>query len=161
MVHRGGSRLGGTAAVRSVGNLTATGWHLVQEFLGYRWPSTLEAIVGFTLSKSTSASVPARAAYGRPHGRQHNAGQDDEDGLLEGWRAYVAMFCIQCNRYRRVGGRDRQIVYVDRLQRYVEAAPDGIVLASQPGSNCKDLPSRPKPRGIVSANLQPHTVEVE
>ena len=42
MVHRGGSRLGGTTAVRSVGNLTATGWHLVQEVFGYRWPSTLE-----------------------------------------------------------------------------------------------------------------------
>ena len=62
---------------------------------------------------------------------------------------------------RRVGGRDRRIVHVDRLQRYVEAAPDGVVLASQPRPNCKDLLSRPRPRGRVSANLQPPTVEVE
>ena len=84
MVHRGGSILGGTTAVLSVGNLKVTGWHLVQEFLGYRWPSMLEAIVGSTLSKSTSASAPARGAYGRPHGRQEDAGQGVEDGLLEG-----------------------------------------------------------------------------
>ena len=84
MVHRGGSRLGGTTAARSVGNLTATGWYLVQEFLRYRWPSTLKAIVGSTLSKSTSTSAPARGAYDRPHGRQEDAEQGDEDGLWEG-----------------------------------------------------------------------------
>ena len=70
-----------------------------------------------------------------------------------GWRADVAMFCkrcIQCYRYRRVGGRDRRIVHVDRLQRYVEAAPDGIVLASQLRPNCKDLLSRSSPRGSLS-----------
>ena len=83
MVHRGGSRLEGTATVRSVGNITATGWHLLQEFLGYRWSSTLEVIVGSTLCKSTSASAPAFRAYGGPHGRQEDAGQGDEDGLLE------------------------------------------------------------------------------
>ena len=82
MVHRGRSRLGGTTSVRLVGNLTATGWHLVQELLGYRWPSTLEAIVGSTLSKTTSASAPACGAYGRPHRRQEDAGQGGEDGLL-------------------------------------------------------------------------------
>ena len=84
MVHRGGSRLGGTTAVRSVVNITATGRYLVQEFIGYRWPSTLEAIVGSTLSKSTSTSAPECGAYGRPHGRQEDAGQGDEDGLLKG-----------------------------------------------------------------------------
>ena len=62
---------------------------------------------------------------------------------------------------RRVGGRNHLIVHVDRLQRYVEAAPDGVVPACQPGPNCKDLLSRPRPRGRVSANLPPHTVEVE
>ena len=36
---------------------------------------------------------------------------------------------------RRVGGRDRRIVHVDLLQRYVEAAPDGVVLVSQPAPN--------------------------
>ena len=51
---------------------------------GYQWPTTLEAIVGFTLSKSTSASASSRGAYGRPHGRQEDAGQGDADGLLEG-----------------------------------------------------------------------------
>ena len=61
---------------------------------------------------------------------------------------------------RRVDGRDRRVVHVDRLQRYVEAAPDGVVLASQLRPNCKDLLSRPRPRGRVSANLPPHTVEV-
>ena len=62
---------------------------------------------------------------------------------------------------RRVGGRDGQIVHVDRLQRYVEAAPDDVVLANKPRPNCKDSLIRPRPRGRVSANLQPHTVEVE
>ena len=62
---------------------------------------------------------------------------------------------------RHVGGRDSQIEHVERLQRYVEAASDGVVLASQTRPNCKDLLSRPRPRGRVSANLQPHTVEVE
>ena len=62
---------------------------------------------------------------------------------------------------RRVGGRDRRIVHVDRLQRYVEAAPDGVVPASQPRPNCKDSLSRPRPHGKVSANLPPHTVVVE
>ena len=62
---------------------------------------------------------------------------------------------------RRVGGRDRRIGHVDRLQRYVEATPDGVFLASQPRPDCKDLLSRPRPRGRVSANLQPHTVKVE
>ena len=47
------------------------------------------------------------------------------------------------------------------MQRYVEAAQDGVVLASQPRPNCKDLLSRSRPRGRVSANLQPSTVEVE
>ena len=51
---------------------------------------------------------------------------------------------------RRVGGRDRRIVHIDRLQRYVEAAPDGVVPAS-----------RPRPRGRVSVNLPPHTVKVD
>ena len=62
---------------------------------------------------------------------------------------------------RRVGGRDRRVVHVDRLQRYIKTSPDGVVLASQPRPSCKDLPSRARPRGRVSANLQPHTVEVE
>ena len=66
-----------------------------------------EAIVGSTLSKSISASAPARGAYGRPHGRQEDAGQLDEDGLLErmeGRRDDVCRRCIQCNRYRRGPG---------------------------------------------------------
>ena len=58
---------------------------------------------------------------------------------------------------RHVGGRDRRIVHVDRLQRYVEAAPDGVVPASQPRPNCKDSLSRPRLSGGVSANLSPHT----
>ena len=66
-----------------MGDVTATGWHLIQKFLRHGLPSTLEAIIGSTLSKSTSASVPARGAYGRPHGRQEDAGQGDEDGLLK------------------------------------------------------------------------------
>ena len=60
-----------------------------------------------TLSKSTSASAPARGAYGRPHGRQEDAGQGNEDGFWRGWMADVAMFCrrfIQCYRYRRGPG---------------------------------------------------------
>ena len=44
---------------------------------------------------------------------------------------------------RRVDGRDHPVVHVDRLQRYVEAAPDGIVLASPPRPNFKDLLRRP------------------
>ena len=50
---------------------------------------------------------------------------------------------------RSVSGRDRRVVHVDRLQRYVEAAADGVVLASQQRPNCKDLLSRPRLRGKV------------
>ena len=84
LVHGGGSRLGDSIAVRSVGDLTATDRHLVQKFLRHGRPSTLEAIVGSTLSMSTSASAPACGAYDRPHGRQEDAGQGDKDVLLEG-----------------------------------------------------------------------------
>ena len=62
---------------------------------------------------------------------------------------------------RRIGGRDRRVVHVDRLQRYVEAAQDGVVPANQPRPNCKDLLSSSRPRGRVLANLRPNTVEVE
>ena len=106
MVHRGGSRLGGTTAVRSVLNLTATGWHLVQEFIGNRWLLRWKQLL-VPRSKRTSASAPARWAYGRPHERQEVAEQGDEDGLLEGMEGRRAMFCrrcIQCNRYRRGPG---------------------------------------------------------
>ena len=33
---------------------------------------------------------------------------------------------------RRVGGRDRRVVHVDRLQRYDGAAPKGVVQTGQP-----------------------------
>ena len=39
---------------------------------------------------------------------------------------------------RRVGGRDRLVAHVDWLQCYIEAASDGVVLASQPRLNCKE-----------------------
>ena len=58
---------------------------------------------------------------------------------------------------RRVGGRDRRVVRVDRLQRYVEAAPHGVVLASQPRPNWKDLLSRLRRVAVVqpiSSHLQ-------
>ena len=58
---------------------------------------------------------------------------------------------------RRVCGRDRLVVHVDRPQRYVEAAPYGVVLASQPRPNCKELPSRPRPCGGGSDNQQSPT----
>ena len=74
MVHRRGSRLEGTTAVRSVGNLTATDGILYRNFL----------VPIAKYAKSTSALASARGAYGRPHGRQEDVGQCDEDGLLEG-----------------------------------------------------------------------------
>ena len=80
-----------------------------------------------------------------------------DNGTLESRTS--AQFCEL--RDSGVGGRDRRIVHVDRLQCYVKAAPDGVVLASQPRPNFKYLLSRSRPRGRVSANLQPHTVEVE
>ena len=191
MVHRRGSRLGGTTAVRSVGNITAKGWHLVQEFGQVRWTQLL-------VPRSLRALLLQHLQAGPTAG--HMGVKKTQDRVMKmaywrRWRADVAMFCrrcTQCNRYRRgpgvrqgelqqataagpkwqllttgpwkvervlnsvkyvirrIGGRDRRIVHVDRLQRYVEAAPDGVVLASQLRPNCKDLLSPPRPCGSLS-----------
>ena len=50
---------------------------------------------------------------------------------------------------RRVGRRDRRVVHVDRLQRYDDAAQDGVVLASRPGSEGDSLARQPRPNGVV------------
>ena len=65
-------------------SITATGWHLVQEFYGNRRPSVLEAAAGSVFSEGAAASAPACGAYGRSHGIQKDTGPDNEDGLLEG-----------------------------------------------------------------------------
>ena len=84
MGHSGGSGPEGTTVVRSMGNITAKGWHLVQEFYGNRRPSTLEAAAGSAFSEGAAASAPAYEAYGRRHWSQKDIGPGDEDGLLEG-----------------------------------------------------------------------------
>ena len=55
---------------------------------------------------------------------------------------------------RRVSRRDRRIVHVDRLQRYVEAIPNDVVLASQPRPNCTDSLCRLRP-GVSDLANQP------
>ena len=84
MGHSRGSRPGGTTDVRSVGGITATGWHSVHKFLGNRRPGALEAAAGSAFFMDATASASARRAYGRPHERKKDTGQDDEDGLFEG-----------------------------------------------------------------------------
>ena len=44
---------------------------------------------------------------------------------------------------RRVGGCNRQVVHVDRLQRYVEAASNGVVLARESTHAKIDVARRP------------------
>ena len=44
---------------------------------------------------------------------------------------------------RRVGGCNRRVVHADRLQRYVEASPNSVVLASQPTHAKIDVARRP------------------
>ena len=48
---------------------------------------------------------------------------------------------------RQVSGRERRVVHADCLQRYDEAAQDGVVLESQSRLNCKDSLSHPRPEG--------------
>ena len=67
-----------------MGDLTATGRHLVQKFLRHERPGTLKAVVGSALSKGKAVFALACRANGRPYGRQENTGQDEENGLLEG-----------------------------------------------------------------------------
>ena len=83
MGHSGGSRSGGTAVVHSMRSMTATGWHLVQQFYENRRPSALEAAAGTAFSKGAAASAPACRTYSRSHGSQKDTGPSDEDGLLE------------------------------------------------------------------------------
>ena len=82
LVHGGGSRLGDSTVVCPLGDLTATGRHLVQKFLRHGRPGTLKAVVGSALSKGDAASALECRAYGRPYGRQENTGQGDENGLF-------------------------------------------------------------------------------
>ena len=65
-------------------SITATGWHLVQEFYENRRPSTLQAAAGCALSEGAAASAPACGAYSRPHESKKFTGPGNEDGLLEG-----------------------------------------------------------------------------
>ena len=84
MGNGGGSRPGGTTVVRSIGKITATGWHLVQEFYEKRRPSALAAAAGSAFSAEAVVSSPACGTYGRSHGSQKDIEPGDEDGLLEG-----------------------------------------------------------------------------
>ena len=84
VVHRGGSRLGGTTAVCSVRTLQLRDGILYSNFLGtdgqVHWKQLL-------VPRSLIASLRAfllQHLHGRPHGCQEDAGQGDEDGLLEG-----------------------------------------------------------------------------
>ena len=67
-----------------MGDLTATGRHIVHKFLRHGRPGTLKAVVGSALSKAKAVSALACRAYGWPYGRQENTGQGEENGLLEG-----------------------------------------------------------------------------
>ena len=83
MGHSEGSGPEGTTAVRSMGSITATGGHHVQEFTGNRRPSALEAASGSAFFQGTAAAAPACRGYGWPHKSQKDTGPGDEDGLLE------------------------------------------------------------------------------
>ena len=48
---------------------------------------------------------------------------------------------------RRVGGRNRRVEHVDRLQRYDKVVQDDTNIARQPRQDGKVLPSQPRPDG--------------